>query len=165
MSDCAARFCWKFFELKNEDRVISGSQICWDQMKPLPHRKASVCRQAADRWPHPAGSPSWWTFWNPSPSPGQSGMPSGSLEKKTHKQGETRLFGDFHNVIKLCMCECVCEIESLLWVMAISSGGTMAKEAGCRKYCLQGAFNTSEENRISLSPSFTLSILSLPHKD
>lgn len=25
----------------------------------------------------------------------------------------------------------------------------MAKEAGCRKYCLQGAFNTSEENRIS----------------
>lgn len=27
----------------------------------------------------------------------------------------------------------------------------MAKETGCRKYCLQGAFNTSEENKISLS--------------
>lgn len=85
--------------------------------------------------------------------------------KHMDKQGETRLFGDFHNVIKLCMGECARERESLLWVIAISNGGTMAKEAGCRKYCLQGAFNTSEENRISLSPLFTLSILLLPHKD
>lgn len=85
--------------------------------------------------------------------------------KRTDKQGETRLFGDIHNVTKLCVCECVCERESLLWVMAISNGGIMAKETGCRKYCLQGAFNTSEENRISLSPLFPLSILSLPHKD
>lgn len=47
--------------------------------------------------------------------------------------------------------------------MAISGGGTMAKEAGCRKHCLQGAFNTSEENRISRPRS--LRLLSLPHKD
>lgn len=41
--------------------------------------------------------------------------------------------------------------------MAISGGGTMAKEAGCRKYCLRGAFNTSEENRISLPLSLSVS--------
>lgn len=56
---------------------------------------------------------------------------------------------------------CVCEREGLLWVMAISSKETMAKEAGCRKYCLQGAFNTSEENRISLSLSIVHSLYHL----
>lgn len=81
---------------------------------------------------------------------------------RTNKE-EQDYFGDFHNVIKLCVCEFVCERESLLWVMAISSGGTMAKEAGCRKYCLQGAFNTSEENRISLSIPLSLSVSSRCH--
>lgn len=39
----------------------------------------------------------------------------------------------------------------------------MVTEAGCRKLCLQGAFTTSEENRIS--PPLSLCILSPPHKD
>lgn len=43
-----------------------------------------------------------------------------------------------------------CKREGLLWVTAVSGRGTMSREAGCRKYCLRGAFNTSEENRISL---------------
>lgn len=158
---------WEEMEPKNEDTVNSVLQITWVQRNRLNHYLTEKCQ---------------FVFGQQTVSLIQQEVPPDELfetpvlpldktirpltlwrRKNMGKQGETRLFGDFHNVIKLCVCECVCERESLLWVMAISNGGTMAKEAGCRKYCLQGAFNTSEENRISLSLPRSLSLSSRCH--
>lgn len=96
-------------------------------------------------------------FLNPSPSPGQSGTLSGT----DNAHGQTRLFGQPDQALLVWM-----SVQKTNLVMSHGReprAETMAKEAGRRKHCLQGAFNTSEEN--SLSPSLPDCILPPPHKD
>lgn len=105
--------------------------------------------------PRPAGNPSSWTFSKRHSFPWTKRHARWQEQAWTNEENQPYVRAP--SVIKLSVCECVCKRESLLWVMAISGGGTMAKESGCRKYCLQGAFNTSQENRISLPLSLSVS--------
>lgn len=111
-------FFWEDLELKNEDRLNSALQISWMQMnclvRYLAEKRQFVIRQQTVGLVQEEDPP-YKLFENPGLPLDKAVRPL-ALREEEHmdKQAETRLFGDFHNVIKLCVCDCVCERESLL---------------------------------------------------